>query len=516
MEINWRPTRGRVSFYRAGAVERMTDGGTVARGAAITLGGQLAKFVVQGAGLVVLSRLLPPEDYGRYVMILAIVGVAVVVADFGLSLAAIQASDLSREQSSNLFWLNSLLGFMAGFLVFVSAPLIAVVFDDTTLEPATRALSAIFLLSSMAAQYRAELNRGLRFVSLAAAEVASQVIGLALAVALALYSPSLWVLVTQQISAAASFLLVAATLSRWLPRLPSRKVSIREFLSFGAATTATQALNYISSNVDSIVIGRLWGAGPLGVYNRAFQIFMLPLQQLASPMTRVVLPVLAQVRLEERYTRYLERGQLVLCYLLLPWLAFVAAAATPLMVVILGPRWGSGGPILQGLAIGGVFQVLGYVYYWTFLSQAKMNVLLACEAVGRSFLVLFVVLAANLGVVWVAWAYALGLCLTWLITGIFGMPRTGVSALRLIRVGLPPLWLGGSIFLGVWTMNRTLGNAGLPAVLLLAILALTGVVLMAISMASPRFRRDIRIIVGFVKSANSGRGTVIDCPTLLS
>ena len=89
------------------------------------MGGQVGKFAVQAAGLVVLGRILTPPVFGQYSMIIAVVGVAAVLGDFGLSLAAVRAPTLTPAQSSVLFWINVLAGAAMAAVVHLGAPLIA-------------------------------------------------------------------------------------------------------------------------------------------------------------------------------------------------------------------------------------------------------------------------------------------------------------------------------------------------------------------------------------------------------
>jgi PST family polysaccharide transporter len=58
-------------------------GRQAARGGAVTMGGQLLKVGVQAVSIVVLARLLDPEAFGYLAMVLALVGVAETVRDFG-------------------------------------------------------------------------------------------------------------------------------------------------------------------------------------------------------------------------------------------------------------------------------------------------------------------------------------------------------------------------------------------------------------------------------------------------
>src|SRR5690606_41083233 len=82
-------------------------GSIAARGAVLTLGGQCVKIMLQFCGIVVLARLLSPNDYGLMAMVVVLTGIGGVLRDFGLSSAAVQARSLCDQQRSNLFWINS-------------------------------------------------------------------------------------------------------------------------------------------------------------------------------------------------------------------------------------------------------------------------------------------------------------------------------------------------------------------------------------------------------------------------
>ena len=72
--------------------------------------GQLARIAIQLVSVIVLARLLTPPDYGTFALALAVVAFGEAFRDFGLSSAAIQAKTLSRDQQTNLFWVNFAIG----------------------------------------------------------------------------------------------------------------------------------------------------------------------------------------------------------------------------------------------------------------------------------------------------------------------------------------------------------------------------------------------------------------------
>ncbi len=153
-------------------------GARAAGGAAVTMAGQLAKMVVQFGGIILLARLLTPYDYGLMAMVTAIVGMAEILRDFGLSSAAIQAKHVSREQRDNLFWINSGIGLALAIVVFLSSSWIAHFYREPALLGISQALAVTFLFNGMTTQYRAHLSRALRFGQVSLSDVGAQVLGL--------------------------------------------------------------------------------------------------------------------------------------------------------------------------------------------------------------------------------------------------------------------------------------------------------------------------------------------------
>lgn len=385
-----------------------------ARGALVTMGGQACKILLQFGGIVVLARLLSPGDYGLLAMVAAIVGVGEVVRDFGLSSAAVHARSVSPQQRSNLFWINSAIGLLLALAVFAAAPAIAAFYAQPALLPIAQALAPTFLLSGLATQFRAQLNRDMRFGRLALVDVGGQALGLAAGVTLALRGHGHWALVAQQLGQALATLLLLVAAGGWSPGLPRRGAGMGSFLRYGGNLMSTQLVVYLSRNIDALIIGQRFGAELLGLYNRASQLLMLPLNQINAPATSIALPVLSRLRDDhERYDRFLLHGQAVMLHVTVAIFAFACAQAEPLIVLVLGRQWAPAVPIFQILAVGGAFQVAAQASYWVFLSKGLTGSNLRFTLTSRALLIAGIVAGAQWGTQGVATAHSLGAALVW-------------------------------------------------------------------------------------------------------
>lgn len=441
----------------------MSIAATVARGSAVTMLAQVLKLILSLASTVLLARLLDPTDFGLLSMAVAIVGIAEILRDFGLSSAALHAAELSNGQKSNLFWINTALGASLGGLVFLAAPLLSSLYGQPALVPIVHWLSLTFVFSGIATQFRVELNRGFRYVALNATDVVAQALGLASALYVAVVASNYWALVIQQLVVAGVGLVIAVICAKWMPGRPRRGQHMRALVTYGIHLVGTQSISYATRNADNVGIGIVWGATGLGFYDRAYQLLMVPLNQIQAPLTKVALPTLARAAGDPpTYMRYLTKAHRVYCYFTVTGFFFIAAVAPALVDVLFGPRWHLAGQILAILAIGGAFRSLVQIFYWVYLSLGLTRAQLRFTAVAQPVLTLVILSGLFFGPVGVAVAHSVGYALYWLVSllwvgrvakldmrpflldalrivGLFGLP-CGVAAWLAQGATSDPLW----------------------------------------------------------------------------
>jgi O-antigen/teichoic acid export membrane protein len=341
-------------------------------GGLVTVGAQAAKFVLNLTAAAVLARLLTPREFGLVGMVLAITGLVGLFKELGLSTATVQRDIVTQQQVSNLFWINvSVSGFLT-VISFCLAPLIASFYHDPRVTGIMMVLSLTFLLTGSAVQHQALLTRQMRFRALAMIEVTSMLVGFTTACCLAKLGFAYWALVAQQlVSAAASFVLMWYT-SGWRPTMPKRNSGVRPMLSFGAHLTIADFVGLLLVNSDTILIGRVFGAEPLGLYTRASVLLARPLQQISAPINAVLIPVLSRLQSDsERYQRTFMRTYDTLALIFFSLAALCLALARPLVLVILGPKWSGAIPLFSAFAIVAVSSPLADVAVWLFQSQGR-------------------------------------------------------------------------------------------------------------------------------------------------
>ena len=214
-------------------------------------------------------------------------------------------------------------------------------------------------------------------------------------------------------------------------------MSIARFFRFGGGVLGTQLLAYGAKNVDNVAIGAVWGAAPLGLYSRAYQLLMTPLNQINAPLTQVALPVLSRVQDDDvAFHRYLAKAQLVGSYVTATALTVCAGLAGPLVEVLFGPRWAGVAPLFALLAVGGVFRAVSQICYWIYLARGRPGAQFRLYLVLRPIMIVIILAGLPWGPAGVAAAVSVAFAVDWLASVWHVGRTTGVDRRMLLANSL--------------------------------------------------------------------------------
>lgn len=347
----------------------MNNGGQASRGAIHGAVGQLAKILLQVVSLVIMSRLLTPTDFGIFAMAYVFIGIGELVRDAGLSSASLQAETLSTQAQSNLFWLNCCAGLILCCLTMAMSPLIASFYSRPDLISVVSTLGAIVMINSLSAQHKIVLLRRLDYKSLQTIEVTSQLLGVLIGLVLAVSGFGFWALVSQQVSQSALTFFFLLWKTKWIPTRYDKDVTVKPYVKYGLGVLGTQIVAYCAKSVDSLLIGYGAGAASLGYYNRANQLLFVPVSQLSAPAKNLATSLLSSCRCDSRYMQLLSKGQVIFAAPLVAALSFFIVVSPCVIPIVMGKQWAGAVSIFQILSFALCVQILGYPFYWTYLSK---------------------------------------------------------------------------------------------------------------------------------------------------
>lgn len=394
--------------------------------------------------LATLSRLLAPTDFGVMGIAAIFVGLAELFSELGIGPAIIQHKDLTPKYMRVAFTMAVLLGSSLVIILWVAAPFIALFFHNSDVTTILRWVSFDFLLGSFGVVSEGMLRRKLQFRKLMMVNVAAYTFGYALiGITMAFSGFGVWALVAATLSQ--SFINSALLLIvERIPLKPSfARPELRSLVHYGGGITLARLFNYGASNGDYFVVGRFLGAGPLGIYTRAFRLMTLPGTYIGRALDSVLFPVMAKMQDElSRLAKTYFTGIALIGLLCAPTGVLMVILAPEIVNVVLGSKWSETILPFQILALG----ILPQVSYKIDNSLARALGAVYQRSVRDAIYAIVVIAGAWIGLHWGLWGVATGVLGSVILNDFLAFQMSlkllNTSWLEYVKAQIPGLLLG--------------------------------------------------------------------------
>jgi PST family polysaccharide transporter len=466
------------------------------RGGLITMLAQVGKFAFQLINMVVLARLLSPDDFGLIGMVTSLVGFLSIFKDLGLSAATIQRPEITHAQVSTLFWVNTCFGLLLAVLTLVAAPLVTWFYHEPRLHIVTCTLAAAFLISGLSVQHQALLRRQMQFGTIMKIDLLALGCGTMAAVVTGWLGYGYWALVWSQITLMGVTTLASWVVCGWRPGGWHRHCGVGEMLGLGGWLAAFRMVSYWIQNIDNVLIGHFWGAQSLGYYMRAYQLLVMPLSQVNLPIGEVTIPALSRKTNEAESYRdaYGKVLQMVLL-LTLPVIVVTVGAADWVIELVLGKQWIAAADIFMWLGIMAFAEPVRYTSGYLFISQGRTKQMFIAELVSSFFLVAAIAVGVMHSTKGVAILFAISSLVIRTPVVLWFAGRSGPVTMGFICRTAMPLIFASCVALGALVGFRQSPLAALqwinPFMGCVLATALTGVVFLVVLLLMPAGRRSI-------------------------
>jgi PST family polysaccharide transporter len=400
------------------------------RGGAATMMGQGVGMALQLGTTFILARLLSPTDYGLQSMVFTLTAFFSLFRDAGLSVAAVQRETLTHEQLSTLFWINLALGAFLAILVAALSPFLAAFYKEPRLLWITAASASIFLFNSLSVQHKALLDRAMRFSTSVKIDILSATIGSVIAIGMAALGFGYWSLICQNISLPIVGTVAIWIAMPWLPGRPRWSAELRSMVRFGGTVTVNSLVVYVAYNTEKILLGRFWGAAPLGIYTRAYQLATLPVQQLIGAAHLVAFSVLSRLQAEaQRLQRAYLKSLSLIVSLTIPVVISTALFSDEIVLIVLGQKWIAVAAVLRFLSPTVLVLALINPFSWFLSSTGRVTRSLKIAFLIAPVVILGILAGLRHGPAGVAVGYSAAMLLLFVPVVAWAIQGTGITAL---------------------------------------------------------------------------------------
>ena len=369
----------------------------------------IGKFGSMGLSFVsnmVLARLLVPADFGCVGMLHVFIAISsiFVFAGFGMALIQKKEEPTHLDYTSVFYWNLVAAIFFIG-LLFLCAPAIARYYEMPELAKVLRVQSLVLLIQGFSLVQSSQLQRHLRFKELSVRNIIATFVGMVVAIAMALMGYGIWSLVVSQLITALTSVLLLWKMSDWRPTLEFSFVSLKELFAFGGLMALSSLVETVYTNLQSLIIGKLYSATDLGYYTQGRKLESVPTESLSQIVNQVSFPVFASIQDDKQRLLYAVRRNIkAITYLNFPLMALMIAVAKPLILLLYGAQWEPAVPFFQILCISSMIYTLNTLNTNVIKSLGKSNIFFVVQVVKRLIGIGLIFLGVRFGIYGLLWA----------------------------------------------------------------------------------------------------------------
>ncbi len=454
--------------------------------------------VLQIGYTAVMARLLSPADFGLVAMANVVLRFGSYFAQMGMGSALVQKKDLSEKEIRAGFTSNVFLSVLMFAIFWFGAPLSTYIFNNQAVVPIVRWLALSFIFTGISTTAISLLRRELNFRSIAIIHIISFILGYAgIGIVMALNGFGVYSLVGAALSQGTILAVLAYLFSRHNLLFVFKWKYYKQLYSFGARVSIISFMEFISSNLDTMAIGRFLGDIALGFYNRAFMLINLPMYYLVNSLSRVLMPSYSRIqddipRLRKTYLSSI----LLVSSIIIPLSWGLSAASNEVINLVLGRNWGPSIPILQILALTIPFYFLSHLAAIILEATAKLSVKIFIQIISIILLIFLFVFLFEYGIIGFTIAVGISKLIEFFLYLMVIKSFLEINFKEIISNYSPGILIGTFVFLTIYILRYFLsGYISSNSLIFLIEIFLSGIIILALFVFSGfcyNLRKELR------------------------
>lgn len=343
---------------------------------------QLVSFVVS----IIIARILGPSEFGVVAMVLVFTTLAQVFVDGGLNSALVQKKNADILDYSTVLFFGLFLSIILYVVLFFTAPFISSFYGDqyNQLTPVLRVLGITLIIYAINSVQTAYVQKKMMFKNFFWARLIGTVGSGVAGIWMALKGYGVWALVAQSIIASVINTFTLFLITRKTPIFAFSVSRLRGLMGFGLNVLASNLLIKFYVELRSLIIGKIYSAADLALFNRGKQYPTLLMGNIDGALASVLYPKMAMEQDDLPTLKAILRKSLrTSTYLLSPLLLGLAAMGEPLIRVMLTDKWIGCVPYLQIVCLSNLFLPLSNVNNQAIRAMGESGTILKVEVIRK-------------------------------------------------------------------------------------------------------------------------------------
>ncbi len=324
--------------------------------------------------VIILARLLTPLQFGTFGIATLVLAFLEVIAETGINVFLIQEKKDIKHYINDAWVVSILRGLLISVFIIGLSPIISGFFNSPGTQRLLLLISIVPLvrgfINPSVVKYQKELLFGKDFFLRLSVFVFDSAVAIILAFITKDASSFVWGLIAGAFfEVGISFVFVKP-----IPKFSFQIDNIKKIFNRGKWINLAVIFNYIAQEGDNIAVGKLLGAGSLGIYQMGYKISTLPISEISDVANKVIFPVYSKIGMDKvRLRRAFIKTMSVITLLVLVLGGIIFFLPQSLIVFVLGREWGEIGQILRILVFYGILRAIVGAIASLFFALEKQN-----------------------------------------------------------------------------------------------------------------------------------------------
>ena len=292
-------------------------------------------------GMVVLSRLIEPKDFGMMAMLIIFIALSEILINSGFSQALVQKNkNVTNRDCNTVFTVNFIASILLYIFFYLSSSKIAYFYDIPELSFVIKVFFLTFILNSFSLVPKALFSIQYDFLPQSLINIISTVIGMSISVIAAFYGFGYWALVINPLLKSAASSILFLIVSNWKPILKIDKESFKELFFYGSKLMVASILNVLTLNLHNVFIGRYFNSSTLGYYTQSNNLSNIISKNITLIVQKLSFPMISSIKEDD--TKVIESFRkflLIVSFVSLPLLFGFASISKEFVYIVLGEKW---------------------------------------------------------------------------------------------------------------------------------------------------------------------------------
>lgn len=325
--------------------------------------------------IFILGRILVPEQFGLIGIATLVLSLVEIFTETGINVFLLQEKK-EIDKYINTAWVTSIgRGFLICALILISTLFIPSFFRSIESASLLILISLVPLIKGFINPAIIKLQKNLLFNQDFAFRFVLFTVDASVAIILGIITKNPTSLVYGLIVGAILEVFLSFYFMKPTPKFVIEKAKIQEIISRGKWIAGAGIFEYFFREGDDIVVGRLLGASPLGLYQMAYKIATLPITEVADVFGKVTLPVFVRIGSDKNRLKIaLIKTTLSVTAIVLPFGILLIVFSEQIITFLLGNQWVGAASALQFVAIYAVLRAIINPPLTLFLAMKRQKV----------------------------------------------------------------------------------------------------------------------------------------------